>query len=193
MAALGANCVLASHAILTGHDILFLKKNTASIRAELRCSDSPSLQSGKEEEKMERTLGSNNSEAEKNADGVLTQLRLSLQLLAAPAQAQISHFPAHHVVLTDEMALDFENWAGCVQTYWKLSGEQKAKLTVLDDLLSRLSGSVSGAFWTDEALFRDPRWEEIRNLAKAALVSFGWPVEVPPPARYRNRMLVDGE
>jgi hypothetical protein len=28
-------------------------------------------------------------------------------------------------------------------------------------------------------------------LAKAALVSFGWPIEIPPPAREENGMLVD--
>jgi hypothetical protein len=30
----------------------------------------------------------------------------------------------------------------------------------------------------------DSQWEEVRTLAKAALASFGWPVEVPPPAQY---------
>jgi hypothetical protein len=35
----------------------------------------------------------------------------------------------------------------------------------------------------NEALFSDPRWEEVRLLAKAVLTSFGWPSEIPPPAR----------
>jgi hypothetical protein len=44
------------------------------------------------------------------ADNILQHLRHSLQLLASPAQAQLSHFPAGWVVLTDEMVLDFDAW-----------------------------------------------------------------------------------
>lgn len=54
-----------------------------------------------------------------------------------------------------------------------------------------MSGSLNADFWTDEALSSDPRWEEVRTLAKAALVSFGWPIEMPPPAREEQGMLVD--
>jgi hypothetical protein len=128
------------------------------------------------------------------AEGVLKQLCRSLQLLASPAQAQVSHFPVPWIVLTDEMALDLDHWAGCVSTYWELSREQKTRLTVLDDYLSEKSGSHNAAFWTDEALFTDSGWGEVRNLAKAALVSFGWPIEVPPPARLLpNGSVIDGK
>jgi hypothetical protein len=40
------------------------------------------------------------------ADNVLQHLRHALQLLASPAQVQLSHFPVGWVVLTDEMVLD---------------------------------------------------------------------------------------
>src|SRR5260370_2496967 len=148
-----------------------------------------------EVKEMERIPCADNSEPERTADGVLKQLRLTLQLLASPPQAQLSHFPAHTVVvvLTDEMALDLEHWVQCVPTYWKLSQEQTAKLTTLDDFLDKMSTSLNRAFWRDEALSTDPRWEEVRSLAKEALDSFGWPSEVPPLARYRYGMLVDGE
>jgi hypothetical protein len=133
-------------------------------------------------------------EDSETAEGVLKQLCRSLQLLASPAQAQVSHFPVQWIVLTDEMADDLDHWAECVTTYWELPGEQKTRLTVLDDLLSKMSGSHNAAFWTDKALFTDSRWEEVRNLAKAALVSFGWPIEVPPPARLLpNGSVIDGE
>ena len=81
------------------------------------------------------------------------------------------------------MADDLSHWAGCVSTYWELPQEQKTRLTELDGFLSEMNGSDNAAFWTDEALFTDSRWEKVRNLARAALVSFGWPLEVPPPAR----------
>ena len=117
------------------------------------------------------------------AEGVLKQLCRSLKLLASPAQVQVNHFPVHWIVLTDEMADDLAHWAECVSTYWELPQEQKTRLTELDGFLSEMSGSDNAAFWTDEALFTDSRWEKVRNLAPAALVSFGWPLEVPPPVR----------
>jgi hypothetical protein len=125
------------------------------------------------------------------ADNVLQHLRHSLQLLASPAQAQLSHFPAGWVVLTDEMVLDFDSWVERISSYWKLSKEQKARLTELDEFLNKMSDSSNSDLWTDEALSSDPRWEEVRTLAKAALIAFGWPIEIPPPAREENGMLVD--
>ncbi|HEY6410607.1 MAG TPA: hypothetical protein VIY29_24410 [Ktedonobacteraceae bacterium] len=128
------------------------------------------------------------------AEGVLKQLCRSLQLLASPAQAQIRHFPVPWIVLTDEMADDLGHWAGCVSTYWELPQEQKTRLTELDGFLSEMSGSDDDAFWTDEALFTDSRWEEVRHLAQVALVSFGWPLEVPPPARLLpNGSVIEGD
>ena len=125
------------------------------------------------------------------ADNILQHLRHSLQLLASPAQAQLSHFPAGWVVLTDEMALDFDAWIERIYSYWKLSKEQMVRLTELDEFLNKMSDSSSKDFWTDEALSSDPRWEEVRTLAKAALVSCGWPIEIPSPAREEQGMLVD--
>jgi hypothetical protein len=115
-------------------------------------------------------------------------------LLASPAQAQVRHFPVPWIVLTDEMADDFGHWARCVSTYWELAQEQKTRLTDLDGFLSKMSGSDNAAFWTDEALFTDSRWEKVRNLAQVALVSFGWPLEVPPPARLLpNGSVIEGD
>jgi hypothetical protein len=126
------------------------------------------------------------------ADNVLQHLRHSLQMLASPAQAQLSHFPVGWVVLTDEMVLDFDAWGERISSYWKLSKEQMARLTELDEFLEKMSASSESDFWTDEALSSDPRWEEVRTLALiAALVSCGWPMEIPPPAREEQDMLVD--
>ncbi len=54
-----------------------------------------------------------------------------------------------------------------------------------------MSHSSNIDFWTDEALSSDPRWEEVRTLAQAALVTCGWPNEIPPPAREEQGMLID--
>ena len=125
------------------------------------------------------------------ADNILQHLRRSLQLLASPAQIQLNHFPAGWVVLTDEMALDFDAWAERISSYWKLSQEQLARLTELDEFLNKMSNSSNSDFWSDEALSSDPRWEEVRLLAQTALVACGWPNEIPPPAREEHGMLVD--
>lgn len=123
--------------------------------------------------------------AETPEAGVLANLRYSLQLLAAAAPDQIAHFlPPDFAFKADEMALDFEHWATCVDTYWTLTEEQTAQLTELDAYLASLSGPPNAAFWTDEALVSDPRWEQVRALAQAALTSFQWPREVPPPEEY---------
>ena len=54
---------------------------------------------------MERKFTDDPRDAE-IVDNVLRHMRHSLQMLASPAQAQLSHFPTGWIVLTDELALD---------------------------------------------------------------------------------------
>ncbi len=125
--------------------------------------------------------------AEAPAAWVLANLRYTLQLLAAAAADQIAHFlPPNFAFKADEMALDFDHFATCVHTYWKLTEEQTARLNELDEHLSNLSDQHNAAIWTDEALVSDPRWEQVRAMAQAALASFQWPVEVPPLEKYSD-------
>ncbi len=135
---------------------------------------------------MERILRDDTDSARKG-DITLKWFRHSLQLLAIDAQAQIAHFPTD-VHVTDELVLDYNHWEREVRTYWIFSQAQEARLTALMSCLSKNRKNnphnVSRAFWEEEALFTDSQWEEVRTLAKAALASFGWPVEVPPPAQY---------
>lgn len=139
---------------------------------------------------MER-IPSDDPQAEARGNGILAELRLSLQLLAAPAQAQLSHFPVDWIVLTDEMTLDFDHWLQCFTIYWKPSHTQTDQLNKLDSFFNEMSGPSHTDFWSNEALSSDPRWEEVRLLAKAVLTSFGWPSEIPPPAREEHGMIID--
>ncbi len=86
------------------------------------------------------------------------------------------------------MVLDYSHWEREVRTYWIFSQEQEARLSALNSFLNKIwknnPHNISRAFWEEEALFTDSQWEEVHTLAKAALASFGWPVEVPPPAQY---------
>jgi hypothetical protein len=123
------------------------------------------------------------------AEGVLANLRYSVQLLAAPATEQIAHFlPPGFATKTDEMALELAHWAQCAPTYWTLTPEQTGRLTALDAYLAALSGMEHAEFWTDAALVSDPRWEEVRTLATAVLTAFAWPKETPPPERYLDEL-----
>jgi hypothetical protein len=94
-------------------------------------------------------------------------------------------------VLTDELVLDFDAWRERIASYWHLSAEQIASLTELDEFFRKMSESPTSDFWSDGALVSDPRWEQVRLLAQAALLACGWPNEIPLPARDEQGMLVD--
>ncbi len=135
---------------------------------------------------MKRILR-DDADSTRKGDIALKWFRHSLQLLAKDAQAQIAHFPTD-IHVTDEMVLDYSHWEREVRTYWIFSQEQEARLSALNSFLNKIwknnPHNISRAFWEEEALFTDSQWEEVHTLAKAALASFGWPVEVPPPAQY---------
>ncbi len=111
---------------------------------------------------------------------VQTQLREKLQLLAAQAQDQVDHFPPH-VAIVDEMISDYLHDCVSIHTYWTLSQEQTRRLTALQDFLLAHNNPQNSVFWEVQALFSDPRWDQVRTLATLALTSLEWPIETPPP------------
>jgi hypothetical protein len=112
----------------------------------------------------------------------MQELRWALQALAQPAAVQLQLFPKF-VCKADELALDFDNWCAVVQGQQTLTTEQRSALQSLDSLLMTTSGRHNAPHWSDEALRHDPLWEEVRELARNALASFGWSSEVPPSNR----------
>lgn len=131
--------------------------------------------------KESRTSGAENiEELISTSDWVVAQLCLSLQLLASPAQDQVDHFPPN-VAIICELFADYDHFAECISTYWDLSLDQVTCLKTLQRFFQGLDRPKTSDFWTMEALFSDPHWGEVRQLAKQALLSFGWPVEVPLP------------
>jgi len=117
---------------------------------------------------------------ERQGDWVQERLRFSLQLLAAQAQDQVHHFLPHSSII-EEMIMDYVNYAESIHTYWTLSKEQSHRLKALQDFLLMQDNPQNANFWEVEALFSDPRWNEVRTLAKSALTSLEWPIETPPP------------
>ena len=112
----------------------------------------------------------------------LEQLKWSLQALALPAPTQHALFPTF-VCVADELALDFNDSLKVATPQVSLTPEQRVALTVLDDLLSQMSGQQHAEFWTDSALESHPTWQQIHDLARRALDTFGWDLQSPPMGR----------
>jgi hypothetical protein len=114
---------------------------------------------------------------------MLSTFKQALQILAAPPDEQIRHFP-DFVCVTDELALDFDHWRVVFISNFgaEATSDQLASLAAIDeefDFLSRGGSEFAEDFWTDEALRASARWEEIRQLAVQALTTFGFPLNIP--------------
>jgi hypothetical protein len=110
------------------------------------------------------------------------QLQRAVVALAQPADVQLSLFP-DFVCKADELALDFEDGLyELVGHEDEITGEQRAALDALNQLLLRMSGKPNASFWTEEALRSDARWEAVRSTAKAAAAAFGWELSPLPPS-----------
>jgi hypothetical protein len=110
------------------------------------------------------------------------QLQRAVLALAQPAEVQLSLFP-DFVCKADELALNFEDGLfELVGHEDEITGEQRAAVDALDQLLLRMSGKHNASFWTEEALRSDATWEMVRTKAKAAAAAFGWELRPPPPS-----------
>lgn len=115
-------------------------------------------------------------------------LRESLQLLAMPAAAQLAFFPPQWVETAFELADDY------VGAYRAILNNHPERLRTghrrrLDLLHERLEIVVSvrkdDYLRTEGALQGGTEWQDVRELAREALRSFGWPSEAPPRGRHR--------
>ena len=102
-------------------------------------------------------------------------LRRALHALAQPAALQFSLFP-DWVVVGDELATAFDEALKKHRASGaSLSSQQDSSLDALDAYMTELSGPQDRAFWANPtALQRDSRWQNVRDLARAALAAFAW-------------------
>jgi hypothetical protein len=112
------------------------------------------------------------------------QLRWSLQALAAAGSDQRTLFP-DHVVTADELAFDFDHWAGVIRSNYEpdLSRPQAESLGAIDQKLATMSRDgieFDLELWTEAALSTSEHWSGVRRLATAALEAFGWLVDGRP-------------
>ena len=117
-----------------------------------------------------------------------TMLRESLQLLAMPAAAQLALFPLRWVETAFELADYFiGTYRVIVSNHPKrLRDDQRRRLDLLHEKLEAvLSVREEEYLRTEGALLGSTEWQDIRELARGALRSFGWPLEAPPKGRHR--------
>jgi hypothetical protein len=113
------------------------------------------------------------------------QLRQTIANLAAPAEEQAAYLDSIFEPVAgggsaaghgnDELALELED-IYCAVSHMLEHGEiGEAEIEAakpLNELLLHWSGRHNADFWSRDALFADPRWEEVRGCARRVLAAF---------------------
>ena len=113
---------------------------------------------------------------------LLSNLKEAVEILAMSAKKQESYLKdigfitssnlENKLLNIDEIALQFEDVYEMIETISTEYGFGQIlinNLNGLDELLSEHSGSNAANFWTITSLWNDPRWEKIREKARACL------------------------
>jgi len=112
---------------------------------------------------------------------MLDKLRWPVLALAQPAAVQLSLFP-DFAEPADELASEWDLALRLTEADRRqASPEQMLAVQRLDDLILAISGPKYFYYWTDEALVKSPKWEEIRAAAKEVAEAFGWKITHPGP------------
>lgn len=102
-------------------------------------------------------------------DQNLHQLTQVMRLLAASAAEQLAAFP-EYVVVADELALLLQD---VLLTFDACSESGDSDLLrvarAIDQLLESMSGPQNAQLWTASAMREKQQWEQIREMAQAAL------------------------
>jgi hypothetical protein len=99
----------------------------------------------------------------------LRTVRESLAMAAKPAEEQIAALPGGAAGQLRHIHEDVAHLAPGLRAAGLLDGEAFRRLAAFDRHHEALS--EDDAAWTDEALRSDPRWDESRSLAAAALAA----------------------
>lgn len=95
-----------------------------------------------------------------------------LSVLASSADEQLNYLEKLGDVPVDELALEFDDIVNVVLTDLKkevITQKQYLCIKALDARFSELSGEENLSFWTENALYNDLRWQEIRDMAATCL------------------------
>lgn len=107
--------------------------------------------------------------------GLLVALIKAVSRLALAADAQIAHLHERGLLSSaDELALDLHDGVVLLPQFvasgW-LTPDDASTITMLDEMLERMSGSENQALWTVEALKEASEWEEVRRRAQRVLAA----------------------
>lgn len=75
----------------------------------------------------------------------------------------------------DELALEFEDIyvaAGHMRYWGEITQDEIDAAKPLEELLLKWSGRHNADFWRRDALWTDPRWEEVRERARKVLSAY---------------------
>ena len=111
------------------------------------------------------------------------QFKWSLQALALEANDQLKSFP-DFVVVTDELLLEFDNWYQVAIGNFpeSFSDDQKTVLNQINLFIDKLPREDL-TITIKEELETSKFWQELRILAREALLKFNWTSEIPPLER----------
>jgi hypothetical protein len=105
--------------------------------------------------------------------GQLVMLVKALSRLTLPAEAQVQYLRAHDLPEVDELALEFSEGVPLIRQFvdegWLSTAEADA-IVAVDAALERMSGEGHEALWTESALHVAPEWDEVRRLARQAVL-----------------------
>ena len=99
----------------------------------------------------------------------LRTLRESLAVAARPAEEQIAALPGDAAGQLRRIHEDVAHLAPGLLAAGLLDGEAFRRLSAFDRHHEDMS--EDDALWSDQALLGDPRWDESRSLAAAALAA----------------------
>jgi hypothetical protein len=121
-----------------------------------------------------------------DAQWAISELERTLGLLASPASKQIAYLRKLGTAPeTDELALEFDDVAGVVQTLISegyITASQGQAIGEVDRILGQMSDQHDPSLWIESALSTTECWNKVRQAAKDALASLksGVPTLIPP-------------
>jgi hypothetical protein len=110
---------------------------------------------------------------------MLEKMKLAVQSIALPSNAQISLFP-DFVEVADDLALSWEESMNELpHVRDQLTSPQLMAVNALDAYMRSISGAGNEDLWTIEALAVSVEWQTMRVLAGQILKQMNWSATPP--------------
>lgn len=113
-------------------------------------------------------------------DANLQQLKGVLQMLALPITAQV-HLVKNEVGRVERLRILFQDRHCLILARMaeQLTQDQKLALAQLDNTLFCLNPGNKWLVWSEDKLRCNADWQRVRACARAVLVRFNWPLDLP--------------